>query len=109
MQNYGNALKYSETAANSAGTATQKMSVYQNSLEAKTKAATAAFEELSKTIINGDIFKGVIDAGGTLSNVLTSIVKSGAGIPALIASISAGMSIAGKNAGKEYAHLLRVA
>lgn len=109
MQNYGNALKYSETAANSAGTATEKMTVYQNSLEAKTKAATAAFEELSKTIINGDIFKGVIDAGGTLSNVLTSIVKSGAGIPVLIASISSISSLMGKNAGRIYAPFLRVA
>lgn len=109
MEQYGTALKYQESSANSAGTATQKMSVYTDSLEAKTKAATAAFEKLSKAVVNGDIFKGIIDAGGTLSKVLSSIVESGHGLPAIITSISAIRSMMGKDAGKEYAHLLRVA
>ena len=59
FENYGNALKYEEAALNSAGTASQKFAVYQNSLEAAQERITNAFEKFSQTLIDGGTIKGL--------------------------------------------------
>ena len=97
MNNYNTALKYQETATNSAGTATQKYADYTQGLEAHVKSATAAFEQLSKTLINSDLFKGVVDTGTGFINTLNTIISKLGGIPTLISSISIAMSVMGKN------------
>ena len=51
MNNYSDALKYSEVAANSAGSALERYEVYQNSVEAKTNELTAAIESLSMNLV----------------------------------------------------------
>lgn len=109
MSNYTTALKYQETAENSAGTAASKMQYYHQGLEAHIKSNTAAFEQFSKVVINSDLFAGVVDTGTKFINVLTTINDKLGVIPTLIASISMGASLLGKNAGKQYAPFLRVA
>lgn len=109
FQNYATALKYSADAANSSGTAMEKMQNYEEGLEAKTNRATAAFEQLSKAIINGNAFGGLIDTGTGFLNVLTSIISKLGILPTLLTAISAGSSLFGKNAGKLYAPFLKVA
>lgn len=100
MENYGTALKYTEVAANSSGTAMEKMAMYQESVEAKTKALTASFEELSRTILSSDFYAGLLDTSSGFLNKLTSIVKTLGVIPTLLTVISAAMSLGGKNAGR---------
>lgn len=62
MNNWGNALKYSETAANSAGLALERYGVYQDSIEAKTNELTTAIESLFTNIVAEDLFSGIIEA-----------------------------------------------
>ena len=62
MNNYSSALKYSEVAANSAGSAMERYGVYQDSIEAKTNELTAAIEALSTSAISEDLFAGIIGA-----------------------------------------------
>ena len=54
LNNYSSALKYSEVAANSAGSAMERYGVYQDSIEAKTNELTAAIEALSTSAISED-------------------------------------------------------
>lgn len=62
MNNYGEALKYSETAANSAGSALERYGIYQDSIQAKTNELTAAMESLSTNVISEELFSGIIEA-----------------------------------------------
>lgn len=62
MNNYSNALKYSEMATNSAGTAMERYGVYQNSLEAKCNELTASVEALSTNIISEELYSGIVQA-----------------------------------------------
>lgn len=62
MNNYGDALKYSETAANSAGSALERYGIYQDSIQAKTNELTAALESLSINAISEELFSGIIEA-----------------------------------------------
>lgn len=105
MNNYGNALKYAETAANSAGSALERYGVYQDSIEAKTNELTAAIESLSTNVISEDLYSGIIEATtgvvefidktnllkGTLAGLVTM------GVTKTIASIGAGFITAAKS------------
>ncbi|MGN1154678.1 MAG: phage tail tape measure protein [Agathobacter sp.] len=77
MENYDNAQKYAQAAADSAGIAEQKFSAYADSLEAKSKSLQAAFEALSMDIIPASAYGGVIEATTALVTFLdkTNLVK----------------------------------
>lgn len=75
FENYGNALKYEEAALNSAGTASQKFAVYQNSLEAAQERITNAFEKFSQTLIDGGTIKGLSQIAEKAIDVFTAIMK----------------------------------
>ena len=62
MNNWGNALKYSETAADSAGSALERYGVYQDSIQAKTNELAAAIESLSTNTISEELYSGIIEA-----------------------------------------------
>ena len=62
MTRYGDALKYSEVAANSAGTSMERYAQFQDSIEAKTNELTNSFEALSTNIISEDLYKGILEA-----------------------------------------------
>lgn len=105
MNNWGNALKYSETAANSAGSALERYGVYQDSIEAKTNELTAALESLSTNTISEDLYSGIIEAttgivefldkANLLKASLTGLVAMG--VTKAIASIGAGFITAAKS------------
>lgn len=99
MENYDTALSYATTAANSTGTAMEKMAIYENSVEASTKRLTASFESLSTTIINSDLVKSFYNFSTGFINGLDSIIKNLGEIPTLIGAITAAVSLLGKDAG----------
>lgn len=74
MNNYSSALKYSEVAANSAGSAMQRYGMYQDSIEGKTNELTAAIESLSTNTISEDLYSGIIVA---TTNIVQFIDKMG--------------------------------
>ncbi len=78
MNNYSNALKYSEMATNSAGVAMERYSVYQDSLEAKCNKLTAAMESLSTNAINEELYGDIVQATTAIVEFLdkTNLLKS---------------------------------
>lgn len=88
MSGYEQAQEYAAVAADSAGMSAQKLATYQESLEAKTNKAAAAFENLSMTLLDSGIIGGVMDLG-------TAIFNAGAAFdawPAKIALLVAGFT-----------------
>lgn len=77
MNNYSSALEYSEVAANSAGSALKRYSVYQDSIEAKTNKLTASIESLSTNIVSEELYSGIIQATTGLVEFLdkTNLLK----------------------------------
>ena len=105
MNNWGNALKYAETAANSAGSALKRYGVYQDSIQAKTNELTAAIESLSTNVISEDLYSGIIEATTGVVEFIdkTNLLKSTLaglvtmGVSKTIASIGAGFITAAKS------------
>ena len=80
MENYGSALGYAETAANSAGTAMEKYAAYTDSIEGKVNSLKAAFEELSVTVLNSELITGTVEFITWLLEALSSIVDAVGGL-----------------------------
>ncbi len=105
MNNYSNALKFSETAANSAGSALERYGVYQDSIEAKTNGLTAAIESLSMNVVTEELYSGIIQATTGLVEFLdkTNLLKGAlSGLVAMsvskaIVSIGTGFITAAKS------------
>ncbi|MDE6312812.1 MAG: phage tail tape measure protein [Lachnospiraceae bacterium] len=62
MNHYGDAMKYSESAANSAGTALAQYGKYQDSIEAKANELKAALESLAMSAFTEDFHGGILEA-----------------------------------------------
>ena len=105
MNNYGNALRYAETAANSAGSALERYGVYQDSIQAKTNELTAAIESLSTNVISEELYGGIIEATTGLVEFIdkTSLLKGTLaglvtmGVSKAIVSIGTGFITAAKS------------
>lgn len=99
MENYDNAKKYMEVAANSAGTAENKFSAYLDSIEAKVNSLQAAFESLVFNSSLTDVYSGILEGSTAvlefldntklLQGALSGLATAGAieGIKALISGI----------------------
>lgn len=105
MQNYTKATEYATTAQDSNGSSMKKMEVYENSIEAATKRATASFEAFSTQFLNSGLVKGFVDFGASGVNALTSIGKALGTLPTLAGVASLALSALGKNVGKQYAYV----
>ena len=81
MEGWEQAQKYSEAAANSAGTAMEKFGAYQESLEAKQNRLTASFERFSQSIIDSGLI-------GTFLDIQTALFNFGASVPDVIKNIT---------------------
>lgn len=77
----GQIQKAYQTALNSAGSAQKEQDRWLQSAEAKIQQFKAQFQELSTTAIDSNVFKGLIDSGTTLLNILTRLIDVGGGIP----------------------------
>ena len=95
MQNYSDVQKYMNEAADSSGTSMQKYEAYTDSLAGKLEGFTNAFQTMSTTFLNSDLFGGLIDGGTQFLNILTKIIDVGGGLPAVLATISTFMGAKG--------------
>lgn len=74
MKNFSNATKATETAINSTGSAVKENAKYMESLEAKTNAVKATFQDLSTSLISDDLVGTILDiANGFLQLVDTDV------------------------------------
>ena len=83
----GQIQKAYQTALNSAGSAQKEQDRWLQSAEAKIQQFKAQFQELSTTAISSNVFKGLIDSGTTLLNILTQLIDVGGGIPLMLGAI----------------------
>jgi len=72
MENYDKALNLQEISAGSAGSAMQKMSIWEESTEAATQRLTNQWEILSTTMIDSNFVKGIINLGAVSLSALSS-------------------------------------
>ncbi|MEG1502122.1 MAG: glucosaminidase domain-containing protein [Synergistaceae bacterium] len=73
MTNMEDGMNAVETAANSEGSAMAEQEKWLDSIEGKLGKVSAAFESLSTHLLNSDFIKFLLDAGGSLLNVLDAL------------------------------------
>lgn len=94
MENYGDALNYASTAANSFGTAESKYNeAYLNSIEAKTNELTASWQAFSQNLLDSDIVKFLLDVLNGVVDILNAIVSLGDGVAPKFAIFAAAVAI----------------
>ena len=71
MENYDDALKYTEASMNSSGSAMEKFQYYEEGIEGRTNRLVASFEKLSTTLIDDSAIKLVIESINGLVKVFT--------------------------------------
>lgn len=69
MQNFEHAIKATETAYNSAGSAAQENAAYMESLEAKVSALKASFQDLANNVIESDLVKAILELSTSFLNL----------------------------------------
>lgn len=90
LENYGDAIKYTETAMGASGTAMEKFGAYQEGIEAKTKRLQASFEGLSNTFLSSDFAKGGLDFLSSLLSGLDGLIEK-LGTVGTLATIGSGV------------------
>ncbi len=95
MENFDIAREALKDSESSAGSAMAEHEKWMESLEAKVKQFTAAWEELSQAFMDDSFLKGLVDAGTTVLGVLTKIVDTIGTMPTLM--ISGGIAALIKN------------
>lgn len=88
MSGYEQAQEYAAAAADSAGMSAQKLATYQESVEAKTNKAAAAFENFSMTLLDSNIIGGIMDLGTGLFNALSAFDAWPAKLALIIAALA---------------------
>ena len=94
MENYGKAIEYAGVAAESAGNSMEKFAAYEESIEAKANAFTAALEGLTLDTVDSGFVGDLIDAGTAVVEFIdkTELLKAtllGLGAGATLKAVSA--------------------
>lgn len=95
ITNFAEAEKVLETSLNSAGSAIQENEKYLDSIAGKTTQLKAAFEDLSTSFLSSDIFKGFIDGGTKVIEILDFIIDKIGGVATVITGIGIAKTISG--------------
>lgn len=74
MENYGNALKYTETSMNSSGEAMEKFKSYQKSVVAHTELFKKSLQDVANAAVDTGLVNNVIDLGTTGLKILKELV-----------------------------------
>ena len=84
MQQWENVEKYINEADNASGQSMEKYEAYTQSLEGRIQGFTNSFQTLSTTVLNSNVFGGLIDGATAFLNILTQILDVGGGLPAVL-------------------------
>ena len=87
MQNIDQLEAVYKTAEESAGSAQREQENYQKSIQYSIDSTKASLQALVNDFAKSDFFKGIIDAGGNLIDILDIIVKKGAALPIILGTI----------------------
>ena len=97
MQNYPQVQEYMNIALSSSGESLKKFEAYTDSASGKIEGFKNAFQSLSVSILDSDLFKGVIDSGTKLLTVLENIIDLVGVLPILLGSFNIGKLISTKS------------
>ena len=94
MENYGDALDYAATAADSAGTAQEKYTeAYVESIDAALNRLTTSWEKFSMTVLDSSLVVGLVDILSGIVDLLSGIASIADGmlitIPAIVVALYA--------------------
>lgn len=96
MDNFDIARQTLDTALNdSEGSAERELENYQKGIEYSLEKFNASFQAMSTSFLDSDIFKGIIDSGTTLLNLLTAIGEVGGGLGAIFGTLATYFSTKG--------------
>lgn len=96
MDNFDIARQTLDTALNdSEGSAERELENYQKGIEYSLEKFNASFQAMSTSFLDSDIFKGIIDSGTTLLNLLTAIGEVGGGLGAVFGTLATYFSTKG--------------
>lgn len=96
MDNFDIARQTLDTALNdSEGSAERELANYQKGIQYSLDKFNASFQAMSTSFLDSDIFKGIIDSGTTLLNLLTAIGEVGGGLGAIFGTLATYFSTKG--------------
>lgn len=97
MTNFESAISATATAMDSAGSSTRENAAYMDSLEAKVGNLKNTFQELSTSVIDSDLVKGILDLANTGLELLSTDVGVAVTQFTLLSGVLTGfLAIAGK-------------
>ena len=116
MTNFAHAVGATNDALNSSGTALQQNAAYMESLEARTTNIKALFQQLSLSIVDSDLIKGILDIAGALlqiantdiGNIITQFVLLSGVITGITGMVIKGFDITSITLGKMFPYILAV-
>lgn len=92
MNNFDHAVEATNTALNSSGSAVQENSRYMESLNAKTQAVKATFQDLANNVINSQLVKSILDLTNAFLELLNTPVGNFATQVVLLTGAMGGFS-----------------
>lgn len=98
MENFDIAREALKESENAAGSAMAEHGKWMESLEAKVKQFTAAWEELSQAFMDDSFLKNLVDTGTGVLSTLTKIIDKFGTLPTLLTVVAGAMSF--KNVGE---------
>ncbi len=98
MQNFQDAERVMDVAAGAEGSALRENEKFLDSIEGHITRLNVAFEAFSQNMLSKDLFKGVIDAGTGLLNILGWLTDKLGAIPMAVVGVTTAMSLMGKAA-----------
>lgn len=101
MTNFSHAVGATNDALSSSGTALQQNAAYMESLEARTTNIKALFQQLSLSIVDSDLVRGILDIAGALlkiantdmGNIITQFVLLSGVLTGITGMILSGFNI----------------
>lgn len=84
MENYGNALKYTEVSMESSGEAMQKFEAYQESVTAHTELFNKAIQDLADTAVDSGLVNWFIDLGTTGIKTVDGLINALGGMEGVL-------------------------
>lgn len=86
MENFDRVSDLAKTSADSAGTAVKKYDAYLNSITASVERFKTAVYDLSDSLINSGLIKGVINLGTAFVSGATAVIDFAGAVPTLAAA-----------------------
>ena len=101
MENWQDARAAMEASKESAGSATNELNTYLDSVQGHLSRFQATFQAFSNDVLDSEVIKFFIDLGTAALNAADGLVKGGEALPILAAGFSGIGTLTGNTAGTE--------